>query len=90
MSRIDQFDTLVGEQESDLDRVGTLLRAAAAAVEGMEGNGGYGGMALRCRGAAIHAATAANELFALSGALQLAAAVSDSELLDEETGDVGE
>jgi hypothetical protein len=86
VTRLDTFDTLVGEQEADLDRVGTLLRSAAAAVEDMTGNGGYAGAALRARGAAIHAATAAHELYLIAGSLQLAAAVSDSGLLDEENG----
>jgi hypothetical protein len=84
VSRLDAFDTLVGEQEREIDRVSTLLRSAAAAVTDMTGNGGYSGMAMRARGAAISASVAANELFVLAGALQLAAAVSDSELLDEE------
>ena len=84
MSRLDTFDKLVADREHELDRCGTLLRAAAATITDLSGGGGYSTMALRARGAAVSASVAANELLALAGALELAAAVSDSDLLDEE------
>jgi len=49
--------------------------------------GGYAAQALRVRGAAILAATAASTLQELAGVYALAAAVSGSGFLDEETDD---
>jgi hypothetical protein len=87
VSRLDDFDQLVAEKERELDRVGTLLRAAVANISDLDAGGGYSTMALRARGAAVSASVAANELLVLAGALELAAAVSDSGLLDEDNRD---
>jgi hypothetical protein len=59
------------------------MLAAAAEGANHESSGGYAEQALRARGAAILATTAANELFALAGAYELAAKVSESGMLEE-------
>ena len=84
MSRLDQFDTLVADREKELGHAVTLLKSAAATLEDLACGGGYARMALRARGAAISVNCAAVEITKLAGALELAAAVSDSELLDDE------
>ncbi len=83
-SRLDAFDGLVAEQEHDAERARVMLRAAAESVN-TECSGGYAMQALRVRGAAILAATAASALQELAGVYALAAAVTGSELLDEES-----
>lgn len=78
----DRFDTFVAEREREAERARVMLRAAAEGAN-HESSEGYAGQALRARGAAILASTAANELFALAGAYELAAKVSESGMLEE-------
>jgi hypothetical protein len=82
-THVDDFDTLVAEREQEAERAGVMLRAAAENMS-TPSSGGYAAQALRVRGAAILASTAASELLALAGAYELAAQVSESGMLDEE------
>ncbi len=87
MSRLDQFDALVAERDEIKERVATVIETALHNVKNGWPVGGYAAQALRLRGAAVLLQTAALEVSALCGSYELAAAVSDSTLLDgdEET-----
>ncbi len=79
----DRFDVFVAEREREAERARVMLRAAAESAD-HESSEGYAIQALKARGAAILASTAANELYALAGAYELAAKVSESGMLEEE------
>jgi hypothetical protein len=84
VSRLDTFDGLVAERDEVKERVSTVIETALHNVKNGWPVGGYAAQALRLRGAAVLLQTASLEVAALCGCYELAAAVSDSTLLDEE------
>ena len=82
-TRFDAFDKLVAARETN-DRVCAVIESALTNIRHDADADGYAGDALRLRGASVLLATAAHEIAMQAGALELAAAVSDSGILDEE------
>jgi hypothetical protein len=81
----DRFDGFVAEREREAERARVMLKAAAEGAD-HESSGGYAEQALRARGAAILATTAASALHELAGAYELAAKVSGSGMLEDDRG----
>ncbi len=81
----DRFDTFVAEREQEAERAAVILRAAAesAASVAEHADYTYAKQAVKARGTAILASTAASALQELAGVYELAAKVSESGMLEE-------